>query len=296
MRVRPVPTSSIHGVAFKAAAVLLGLCFAGPVAAATLLGSAANFAVLGGSTVTNAGATTVNGNIGVQPGLALTGLETITHTGTIHLGDAVAEAAQADARIAFTTLAGLPIGTDLSGTDLGSIGSLTPGLYSFASAAQLTGSLVLDFTGNAGGSFVFRIGTALTTSTDALITTLGGGSGSSIYWQVGSSATLGTGTVFAGNILADQSITLDTGASILCGRAIALVGAVTMGTSRVSNDCSGSGVVEGVFDGSLGSGRTDFGSGGFAGPIPEPSSWALLISGFGLTGLAMRRRRTLHTA
>ncbi len=51
---------------------------------------------------------------------------------------------------------------------------------------------------------------------------LNGGPGSAIYWEVGSSATLGTGSTFAGNILADQSITLTTGAAILCGRAIAL--------------------------------------------------------------------------
>ena len=55
-------------------------------------------------------------------------------------------------------------------------------------------------------------------------------------WQVGSSATLGTSTVFAGNILADQSITLNTTADILCGRAIALNAAVTMDTNTISND------------------------------------------------------------
>lgn len=33
-----------------------------------------------------------------------------------------------------------------------------------------------------------------------------------------------------------------------------------------------------------------------AGPIPEPSTWLLLIAGFGLTGGAMRRRRRVATA
>jgi len=46
-------------------------------------------------------------------------------------------------------------------------------------------------------------------------------------WQVGSSATLGADTAFYGSILADQSITMDTGAS-MSGRALALNGAVTL--------------------------------------------------------------------
>jgi hypothetical protein len=33
-----------------------------------------------------------------------------------------------------------------------------------------------------------------------------------------------------------------------------------------------------------------------AGPVPEPSAWALMIGGFGLTGLALRRRRALAAA
>jgi type VI secretion system secreted protein VgrG len=116
-----------------------------------------------------------------------------------------------------------------------------------------------------------------------VVNVLGGNSGSGIFWNVGSSATLGTGTIFAGNILADQSITLNTGASILCGRAIALEGAVTMDGNSISNNCSGGG--------DLGSGRGDFGSGGFAGAVPEPASWAMLIVGFGAVGTTLRRRR-----
>ena len=85
---------------------------------------------------------------------------------------------------------------------------------------------------------------------------------SGVYWQVGSSATLGTSTMFAGNILADQSITLNTNADILCGRAIALNGAVTMDTNRISNYNT-------LED--FGSGRSDFGSYGFSGGSEHPS-------------------------
>jgi hypothetical protein len=52
-----------------------------------------------------------------------------------------------------------------------------------------------------------------------------------VYWQVGTSATLGTSTSFLGNIIADQSVTMNTTATDECGRVIALNAAVTMDTN-----------------------------------------------------------------
>ena len=83
-----------------------------------------------------------------------------------------------------------------------------------------------------------------------------GGLNNAVYWNVGTSATLGTTTAFAGNILADQSITLNTAAGILCGRAIALNAAVTMDGNTISNDCENGG--------DFGTSRSDFGSLGFS--------------------------------
>ena len=128
-------------------------------------------------------------------------------------------------------------------------------------------------------------GSALTTASSSTVAVLNGDANSGIYWEVGSSATLGTSTVFAGNILADQSITLNTSAKILCGRAIALVAAVTLDGNTVSNNCGNGG--------DYGSGRSDFGSAGFSGPVvPEPSTWAMMLIGFGGIGsIGYRRAR-----
>ena len=203
---------------------------------ATILGTAQSFAVLGASTVTNTGATNIVGDVGVSPGSAITGFPPGTiMDGAIHANDGVATQAHADLVTAYGVIAGeaSPPANDLTGQDLGGL-TLAPGVYHFASSAALTGILTLDAQGDPNARFDIQIGTTLITASGSAVQLIGGAQSDNVYFQVGSSATLGTNTAFEGNILADQSVTLTTGASIQDGRALAVVGAVTLDTNRVS--------------------------------------------------------------
>ncbi|MDO9384093.1 MAG: ice-binding family protein [Hyphomicrobiaceae bacterium] len=209
---------------------------------AQILGSAADFGVLAGSTVSNTGPSVIQGSVGVSPGGAVVGFPPgiVLPPGVIHAADATASQAQTDLTTAYNTLMGMPSQVDLTGQDLGGL-ILTSGVYSFNTSAQLTGVVTLDGQGNPASPFVFQIGTTLTTASNSAVLLINGANGNNVYWTVGSSATLGTNTVFAGNIVALSSITLNTGASINCGRALARNGAVTLDNNTITLCVSGSG-------------------------------------------------------
>jgi hypothetical protein len=199
------------------------------------MGSAANFEVLGASTVTNTGPTNISGgDLGLSPGTSVTGFPPgiLTPPAVMHLTDPVAAQAQLDLSIAYNYIAGLT-GAALLPGDMSGL-TLTPGLYKTASTVMLSGGTVtLDAQGNANAIFIFQIGSTLTTITSTQIVLAGGAQAKNIFWQVGSSATLGTNSIFKGNILALASITITTGVN-LEGRALAQTAAVTLDSNTIT--------------------------------------------------------------
>jgi hypothetical protein len=236
------------------------------------LGTAGSYAVLAGSTVTNTGSSVLFGNLGVSPGTAVTGFPPGIVHGTINAANAAAAQAQLDLTTAYNQAAGLKSTGALAGT-IGTA-TLTSGVYSFSSSALLTGTLTL--TGKPGAVFVFQVPSTLTTASGSSIIFINSLTGKptsdpNIFWQVGSSATLGTSTAFEGNILALTSISLNTGATITCGSALARNGAVTLqGNTIVS--CS-SGVVS---------------------TVPEAGTMGLLGTGLIILAVATRRKLRLQ--
>jgi uncharacterized protein with beta-barrel porin domain len=228
-----VRTLSARLAGVRGAVAALGLMVVAPTssshAQAPSLGTAGSYGVLAGSTVTNTGPTVINGDVGVSPGLAVTGFPpgTVTPPFTIHAGDAVAAQAQLDNIAAYNALSTRPITTDLTGQDLGGK-TLIAGVYGFNSSAQLTGTLTLNGQGNPNSVFIFDIGSTLTTASASRILLINGAQGGNVFFRVGSSATLGTSTSFTGDILALTSISLNNAATISCGDALAQNGAVTL--------------------------------------------------------------------
>ena len=149
-------------------ALSLGLGFIGamPVFAATSpdLGTAASYSILAGSAVTNSGATTIGGNVGISPGIGstphYTGFGTVTLSGgTLHDADSAAATAQTDRATAYTALAVPGCGTD-GGIDYGAVTKelageiLVPGVYCANSFHLSSGTLTLN--GPASGVWIFR--------------------------------------------------------------------------------------------------------------------------------------------
>lgn len=207
------------------------------------LRSDAGFVLLAGSLISNVPTSSVTGDIGLSPAARsfITGFGLTEVTGTIYAADdvspagvpALLTAAKGDLTIAYNDAAGR------TATDIvllaGNIGglTLTPGLYKSSGSLEISsGDLTFDAKGNADAVFIIQIASTLNTTSGRKIILSGGAKASNIFWQVGTSATLGTTSVFKGTILADQSISLNTGASVE-GRLLARIAGITLAGNTV---------------------------------------------------------------
>ena len=199
------------------------------------LAGSSNLAILAGSAISNTGATIITGDMGLSPGTSVGGFPPGILNGTLHINDAISNQAKLDLTAAYNDAAGRT-STDIV-TLSGNIGglTLTPGLYKSTSTLAISsGDLTFDAKGNPNAVFIIQIASSLTTTSGRKVILSGGALASRIFWQVGSSATFGTTSVFKGTVLAMQSITFNTGASI-DGKALARTGAVIMAGNTIVN-------------------------------------------------------------
>jgi len=221
----------------KVSVIVLAIAFtlglSGIIRAATTVnfGTADDFAVMAGSTITNTGSSMITGNLGLNPGTSVTGFPPGIINGTQHVANPTAVQAQIDLITAYDNAVGqIPVSTvptELGGT------TKTAGVYdSAAGTFGITGTLTLDAQGDPSAVFIFKAASTLITAGASNVVLANGAQACNVFWQVGSSATLGTDSTFKGNILALTSITLTTGANVE-GRVLARNGAVTLDTNTI---------------------------------------------------------------
>ncbi len=231
----PRPVAAVQKVPIIVLTTLLVLFAFGPALQAQEsvgLGTADDFAVLSGESITNTGPTTITGDVGIHPGTSVTGFDSVTLDGELHETDAVAEQAKVDLVTAYDNAAGQPVTATIP-TELGGQ-TLTAGVYdSAAGTFGITGTLTLDAQGDPNAVFIFQMASTLDTASASSVSLINGAQACNVFWQVGSSATLGTNSSLMGNILALTSITLTTGATVE-GRVLARNGAVTLDTNTIT--------------------------------------------------------------
>jgi hypothetical protein len=229
------PTRPAVWISLVAAALVLGVSSPVGAAAATppvSLGTAAGYALLAGSTITNTGATKVTGDLGLSPGTAVTGMPPGQVNGTQHVADSSALSAKNDLVTAYNDVAGRPntavVPVELGGT------TMTSGVYaSPAGTFGITGTVTLDGEGDPNAVFIFKAASTLITASSSSVELTNGARACNVFWQVGSSATLGTYSIIRGNVMALASITSTTGVTVE-GRLLAREAAVTLDTATIT--------------------------------------------------------------
>ncbi|MFZ3003106.1 MAG: Ig-like domain-containing protein [Undibacterium umbellatum] len=188
---------------------------AAPVASINL-GSAASFAVLAGTSITNnsGGTTLVSGDVGstsqtVDP-VQTAGFSNYKSGAILNTALADLQVAIADANSRTCTV-NVPGGIDLGGL------TFTPGVYCYAGAITITGT----FTLNGPGLYLFRSSSTLNTLANSIVALNGGATAASVFWVPAASTTLGANSVFKGNILGQSAaITMGDAANLQNGRVL----------------------------------------------------------------------------
>jgi len=226
---------------------LIPLTFAGNVVAAgppsVGLGTANSYVVLAGDTITNTGATTLNGDLGLHPGTSVTGAPTVN--GATNINNGAALGAKNDLRTAYLDAEGRTGPTLIAAGALGGR-TLVPGLYKDdgapASLGIATGE-TLTLAGDAESIWIFQSASTLIAETGSRVVLTGGAQACNVFWQVGSSATFRTGSTFVGTVMALQDISVENSVTVqgrlLAGAQANGAGALTLNTDTITrSDCA----------------------------------------------------------
>jgi len=199
--------------------------------AVVVIGTTSTFAVLAADSINSTGATVITGDVGVSPGTVSTGFPPGTFSGTGQFGNAAAATAEADLLVAINDVTARSTNiTDISG-DLDGL-TLAPGTYSTTAPISLSGTVTLNALGNPDAVFIIRTTSSLTVASGARVVLTGGAQPQNVFWLVGTNASIGSNAVVQGTIMADGTITMDTGSRVV-GRVLSRNGAVMLNASTI---------------------------------------------------------------
>lgn len=213
----------------SASANLVVTAVALPPSASINLRSASNFAVLAGTALTNnsGGTTLVTGDVG-SPSQTTDPVQTPGFTN--YKSGAVLANALADLQTAITDANSRRCDVTFAGDiDLGGL-VLAPGVYCYAGAISVTGTLTL----NGSGLYLFRTALTLNTTANSVIALTNGATADNVVWVPVGPSTLGANSAFKGSILGQSAaITVGDNATLLNGRVLSAA-AVTLSNNKIT--------------------------------------------------------------
>src|ERR1700693_37333 len=197
------------------------------------LGTAANYAILAQTGITNVPTSKVTGNMGISPntsaaiaGFALnlpagSSFSTSAQvTGDIYAPDyapptpANLTTAISDMQTAYTTAAGRTVPAPVLNLNGGSMGgqTLAPGIYKWTTNVTIPTDVTLS--GNASDVWIFQIAGNLTQASATKVILSGGAHPENIFWQVASGVTVGTTAQMKGIVMSQTAITMGNSSSV----------------------------------------------------------------------------------
>jgi len=200
-----------------------------PPVASVNLRSAANFAVLAGTALTNnsGGTTLIGGDVGSP---SQTTDPKLADGFTNYKSGAILANALADLQTAITDANSRSCDVSFAGDiDLGGL-ALPPGVYCYAGSISVTGTLNLS----GQGVYIFRTAQTLNTTANSIVALGNGATADNVTWVPTGPTTLGANSVFKGSILGQSAaITVGDNTTLLNGRVLSAA-AVTLSNNQIT--------------------------------------------------------------
>lgn len=199
------------------------------------LGSANSFVILSGTYSNTTSGTTLNGGLGYTVPPATNP----TVNGATHTADSVYNQAGIDQGNSLSNLNNQPCSfsfapgpVDLaSDTTHGPVGVYTPGVYCISGAASIGGGGTVTL--NGGGTYIFRMDGALTSSANSVVALSNGASACDTWWTPTAATTLGANSTFLGTDIDASGIAIGSNVN-WTGQALAFGGTVSTNSDTIS--------------------------------------------------------------